>query len=256
MSAYLQKETSAPPKPITAAGRYEALATDRLPYLERAREASRLTIPALLPPEGHSGHSPLYRPYQSTGADGVNNLAAKLLMALFPTGSPFFRLTMDDFVVEELAAKAQEGSDPRAEFEAVLGKIERAVVNRMEQKGSRKVNFEALLHLIVAGNGLVHVNKEGGEKFFPLDRYVISRDLDDNVLDIVVKETVAKEALEEKVREIVDRRDTASDGSKPDDKSVDVYTWIKRAPSGRWSLSQEVCGEVVSRGTYPKDKSA
>jgi hypothetical protein len=251
----------APPSAVTAASRYESLATERQPYLERARECSRLTIPSLLPPEGHPGSTALYRPFQSTGADGVNNLAAKLLMTLFPPGAPFFRLSIDDFVVEEL----QQGSsneDARGEFEKVLGKIEKSVVRRMEAKGARKVNFEAILHLIVAGNGLQYVKKDGGLKFFPIDRYVVSRDLDDNVLEIVVKECIARDALPALIREVVDRHSKSS-GSAPStsaQRDVEVYTWVQRDADGdgSWKVHQEVCGEVVpgSDGTYPKDTSA
>lgn len=244
------------PRAVTAAGRYEALAQERAPYLTRARECSRLTIPSLLPPDGASGSSSLYQPFQSTGADGVNNLSAKLLMALFPAGSPFFRLTMDDFLVEELAQNAQ-GKDARAEFEAALGKIERAVVTRMEQKGSRKVNFEALQHLVVTGNGLLYVLKDGAQKFFPLDRYVVSRDLDDNVLEIIVKECIAHDALPSNIREVVERSSQPETG-KDREAEVEVYTWVQRKENGTWSVQQEVSGEIIpgTTGTYPKEKSA
>lgn len=240
---------------VTAKARYEMLEQDRAPYLQRAREASRLTIPSLLPPAGSSGASQLYRPYQSTGADGVNNLSAKLLMALFPAGSPFFRLTMDDFIIERLAENA-EGEDPRAEFEAALGKIERAIVNRMEQKGSRKVNFEALQHLVVTGNGLIYVKKDGGQKFFPLDRFVVSRDLDDNVLEIIVKECISKEALPENLQEVVSRHSQPDLEGKTGQQQVEVFTWVQQVDN-RWKVHQEVCGERVDgEGDYPLEKSA
>ena len=39
---------------LTAKKRYEQLKSIRAPYLERGRACAKLTIPALLPPEGHS----------------------------------------------------------------------------------------------------------------------------------------------------------------------------------------------------------
>lgn len=249
------------PREYTAAARYEALAVERQPYLERARECSRLTIPSLLPPEGHSGHSSLYRPWQSVGADCVNNLAAKLLLTLFPPGSPFFRLSVDDFIIEDFAAMSGSEEDVRGELEKVLGKIERAVVNHMEVGGTRKTNFETALHLIVTGNGLQYVDPEGKVKFFPLDRYVVSRDLDDNVLEIVVRECIAKDALPAAIREVVDRNPGGAAGghSGPSGrKDVEVYTWVKRQENGTWRVHQEVCGEIVpgTEGTYPAEKCA
>ena len=38
----------------SALSRYEALKRKRDPFLRRARECAELTIPALMPPEGHS----------------------------------------------------------------------------------------------------------------------------------------------------------------------------------------------------------
>ena len=73
-----------------AQARYSQLETRREPFLTRARDAAKLTIPSLLPPSGHTGHSKFSTPAQSLGARGVNNLASKLLLALLPPNSPFF----------------------------------------------------------------------------------------------------------------------------------------------------------------------
>src|SRR4051812_42647013 len=84
---------SAPSGEYKASGleaRYDALTPDREPFLRRARDAARLTVPSLLPEAGHSAATKLYRPWQSTGARCVNNLASKLLQTLLPS-DPFFR---------------------------------------------------------------------------------------------------------------------------------------------------------------------
>lgn len=96
--------------------RYEKLETERTPFLDRARECSKLTLPTLVPDSGHSASSKFYTPFQGIGARGVNNLASKLLLALVPPNSPFFRLTVDDFKLQELTQ--QEGA--RAEVEEAL----------------------------------------------------------------------------------------------------------------------------------------
>ena len=67
-------------KPETAKERYERLKINRQHYLDRARECSELTIPALVPDDGFESTSELYTPFQSIGARGVNNLASKLLL--------------------------------------------------------------------------------------------------------------------------------------------------------------------------------
>lgn len=252
--------TKAPEGPQGAAARYAALETDRNPYLTRARRCAALTIPSLIPPDGNTGANNLPQPFQSTGADCVNNLAAKLLMALYPPGTPFFRLTVEEFIVEELAKGGGDGEDIRAMLEETLGKIERTCVGRMETQGTRKVNFEALLHLIVSGNGLKYIDNKGKQKFFPLDRYVIARDLDDNVLDIVVKECISKSSLPPKIREVVSRYSQAPEGGSQDStRDVELFTWVRRdEASGGWKVHQECHGEIIpgTEGSYPEDAPA
>ena len=87
----------------SCAKKYENLSSTRTTYLERAREAAKLTIPSLVPDAGHSSATKLYTPYQGVGARGVNNLASKLLLSLLPPNAPFFAMRLDDFTIQELA---------------------------------------------------------------------------------------------------------------------------------------------------------
>ena len=57
----------------SVAGRYTQLESHRHSFLERARDASELTIPTLVPPEGHSGSTLYKTPYQSVGARGTTD---------------------------------------------------------------------------------------------------------------------------------------------------------------------------------------
>ena len=78
----------------TASSRYSALESDRKPYTDRAEESAKYTIPMLFPKETDTSSTKYDTPYQSIGARGVNNLVAKLMLALFPPNSPFFRLSI------------------------------------------------------------------------------------------------------------------------------------------------------------------
>lgn len=250
----------------TAKARYESMVEARDEYLRRARDCALLTIPAIFPPQGHTASSPLYTPFQSVGGDGVNSLASKLLLALLPPGSSFFKLTLDDFVVEKLMAVAgggQAGEDARGEFEAALGKVERAVVNRLEQTGARTTLFEALKQLIVGGNTLIQVLDDGRARTHRLDHYVVKRDPAGNVLEIIIWEQVAKSALQGAARELADMKIEGEEdapnkeGYKSDLADVDIYTWVKLDGS-MWRVHQEIKGKMVpgSAGSYPKEKSA
>jgi hypothetical protein len=141
----------------------------------------------------------------------------------------------------------------RAEVEEGLNKIERAVQSEIEAGAIRVSAFEAAKHLLVGGNALLYLPDEGGMRVFPLTKYVVRRDPMGNLLDIVVKETAAPEALPDDIREMLTADTEKSTG---DAKTVDIYTHIKRV-DGKWQSYQEVKGFKVagSEGTYPLEKS-
>jgi len=260
----------------TASNRYAQFEADRAAYVERAREASKLTIPALVPPVGTSSGSRLPTPYQSTGARGVNNLASKLLLTLFPPNQPFFRFEIGDMEV----AKYVNG-DPakKSAFQAALSSIEREVQAEVEQQAIRVPAFEALKHLIVSGNVLLYMLPKGGMRVFHLLHYVVRRDPDGNVLEIIAKECISPEMLPEDFEKRagldggadgggdLESNTVATDGggsnkeddgtSNSTDKTVDLYTWIRRVENKRWTVHQEALGSIIpgSEGTYPLDNT-
>lgn len=90
---------------LTARARYSKLETIRQPYLDRARDSAEFTIPSLMVRDGYGSSTKLYTPYQGIGARGLNNLASKLLLALLPPNQPFFRLSLDEFTIQNLLSK-------------------------------------------------------------------------------------------------------------------------------------------------------
>lgn len=239
------------------AKRYEKLSANRDIYLERARDAAKYTIPALIPPSGHGASTKLYTPYQGIGARGVNNLASKLLLSLLPPNSPFFAMKLDDFTITELAQK--EGA--RAKVDEALNKYERAVMTEIENSGMRAPVFEVLKHLIVAGNALMYLPPEGGARVFPLSRYVVKRDPMGAVLEIIVKETRSIAALPEDIKEHIEGIDTnglpsdTNHDGRAEDATVDIFTRIYREKN-TYKLYQEVRGYKIpgTDGSYPIDK--
>ncbi len=238
----------------TAAARYSQLERLRHPFLSRGRSAAKLTIPSLLPPEGHNGDATLPTPFQGIGARGINNLASKLLLALFPPNAPIFRLLIDDFTIEELTKR----KDMKALIEEALGKVERAVMTEIEGAAIRVTAFEALKQLIVAGNALLFLPPEGGMRAYRLDRFVVKRDPMGNVLEHITKETVAPDTLPEAyVKRLGPNARQKYNNALSADKTLDLYTHVKLV-NGMWRVYQEVEGVKVpgTEGTYPKDKSA
>ena len=229
------------------AKQYENMAADRDAFLSRARSCAELTIPTLMPPEGHNGSTHYNTPFQSVGARGVNNLASKLLMTLLPPNQAFFRLTIDDYDLVEL------GGDARGKAEEALARIERSATQVIESKAIRVPTFEALKQLIVSGNVLVHLPPKSGMKVFRLDRYVVNRDSMGNVLKVITKETIGYEALPKDVMEVLlENPEYQVDTNK---KECDIYTCVKRV-GNKYEVHQEVHDIVIpsSTGSYTEDK--
>ena len=243
----------------TAESRYNTLAKDRESYLQRAREAAAVTIPALGPPEGKqsSKDQRLPDPFQSTGSRGVNSLASKLLLALLPPGSPFFKLGLDDFVLNELAqSSGLGGEDPRAAFEEALATVERAITTRIEQINVRATLFETLKQLLVAGNALPYLlPKKGGLRLFRINEYVLKRDPSGRVLEIITQQMLSLSALPERISSMVEiPGPDAESKDKSTEDTIGLYTRIQRS-GNHWEVHQEVNGKIVpnSEGTFPID---
>lgn len=232
---------------------YARLETDREAFLTRARANALYTIPALMPPEGHTGTSELYKPWQSIGSHGVNTLTAKLLMTLLPPNSPVFRLSVTDQVVSEL-----DREDSRSGVEKKLNEIERSVMDEIEGIGIRAALNEALKQLIVAGNVLLYLPKNGNLKIYRLDRYVVQRDFEGNILRVIVKETVAIETLPQDVQDMLVITDgLPSDAEdRTNEKEVDVYTVFVR-DGDRINSYQSIKGKKLPRsmGSWKVDKA-
>ena len=227
----------------TAESRYRQLETARQSYLDRARDCSELTIPSLIPQDTDTETSDLYTPYQGIGARGVNNLASKLSLALMPPNAPFFRFMVEPYTLKEIAQEPAA----RTNVEKQLGEYERAVMNEIESAGDRVAVHEALKHLIVGGNVLVHI---GADKIrvFHLDSYVVSRAPNGDVLEVVTVEHVSPNALDKATAANIQGK------LEGDEKTIEVYTHIERKNSF-FHVYQEVKGSVIagSKGKYKAD---
>lgn len=235
----------AAPNTQSAASLYQQLSTSREPFLKKARDSSALTLPFLVPPQGAAAGADYNPPAQSVGARGVVNLAAKLLLALLPPNTPFFKLAIDRF---ELKKIEQDGKLKTA-LDSALSEIEQATLVEIETSATRVTVNEAFLQLVVSGNALLEVPEEGNLKVYRLDRYVVQRDPMGNVLSIVIHEQVAPCMLDEKTRKSL--------GKDAKEKTVDLYTVCQRNKTGqRWKVWQEVKGIRLtdSEGDYPEDK--
>jgi len=238
------------------ASRYKKLEQDREGYLARARDNAKLTIPSLIPDEGSTGSTEFTDPYQSVGARGVMGLAAKATQTLLPPNEPFFRMDIEEFTLSELS----QNPEARAEVEQVLTMMERTASRSIEASGVRAAFYEAVSHLIVAGNVLIFLDDDIKLRVFNLNNYVVSRDPSGNIIEIITREVVARASLPDAVQSLVASPEdtTIPEGAKsPAVKSdtVDLYTHVKR--NGKvFDVIQAVNDVTIegSAGNYAADK--
>jgi hypothetical protein len=232
----------------TAQSRWKNLELYRSIYLRRAIDCSSLTIPALVPESdmynGWQGNTYNKLPslYQGSGANGVNNLSAKLLLSLYPPAQPFFRLTMDAAGIRDYVEQSGgQEENVSTMFDQVLSKMERQIMRKLDQIQARPAIFEAIKHLLVAGNALLYIGPER-IKMFSLRSFCVDRDPEGNVNEIVVKEQVSKKYLPSGVT--VEGKVNSQDGSSQE--LVDVYTHVDIDPDkDRVEWFQEVEGKRI-----------
>mgnify|MGYP001407941551 FL=1 len=229
--------------------RYSMLSSGRTQFLDMAVECSELTLPYLVTRDDSStGKRQLLQPYQSVGAKAVVTLAAKLMLAILPPQTAFFKLQVRD-------DKLGETLDPmmRSELDLSFSKIERLIMDYIAASSDRVVVHQALKHLIVSGNALIFMAKDG-LKHYPLNRYVVERDGNGNVIEIVTKELVSR-----KVLGISPPPTDSPNGEYGDtEDDAEVYTCVKMdESSGNWKWHQEVDDMILdgSQSTAPKKAS-
>lgn len=222
------------------AGLYQALEAKRAPYIERARESARLTIPALMPPLGKTGARELEVTKQSLGGRGVNNLASTLLLALVPPNAPFFRLQLSPEIEVQIEGEA------KTEIEKSLSLWERSVVAEVERSGLRTPMFSGLRQLLVAGNVVIFFRPNGGIRVYHLDTFVLRRDPAGKVTLLIIREQVRLDALktmlsEEDFARVAESK--AGRDAKENDEPIDIYTKVER-DGDQFKKVQEI-GEVL-----------
>jgi hypothetical protein len=233
---------------VTAKSRYDALSSGRTSFLDIAVQCSELTLPYLIQRDQlRSSHKTLTQPWQSVGAKAVVTLASKLMLALLPPQTTFFKLQIAD---EKLGTEIP--AEIRSELDLSFAKLERMVMDSIAASSDRVTVHQAIKHLVVGGNALLFMGKDG-IKHYPLNRYVIERDGNGNVIEIVTKEQINKQLLPV---DIVKDPLLTNDESTNQNNDVEVYTHV-RLENNRWLWHQEVFDKKIpgTEGKAPKETS-
>ena len=104
------------------------------------------------------------------------------MLALLPPQTTFFKMQVrDDKIGTEIPPEV------RTELDLSFSKLERMVMDYVNASSDRVMIHQAMKHLIVGGNALLFMGKDG-IKHYPLNRYVVERDGNGNVIEILTKE--------------------------------------------------------------------
>lgn len=218
---------------------YHRLRGDREDFVDRGEVSAKLTIPSILPDESHTKSQQFKTPFQATGAEGVSNLSSKLMLALFPASSSFFRLRVDESTLSPDDQVVYADEEERGNIDASLGATETKIMEVFEGLAWRPKINQALKSLIVTGNALLY-EQDDDLKLFHLNQYVVERDGMGEVVMICTYEKVSLASLDEGTQVAV----RFKNAHKKLDPKQDVcaYTCIERLSENKWLWRQEIGG--------------
>ena len=203
--------------------------------------------------------SELQGPLDSIGARAVNHLSNKIVMTLFQPSQPFFRLTVNDDVAEEMAAKAEEGDENAdkliTELDKALAKKEKAAMRELDFNRYRTEATTAAKNLIITGNALLYHPEGKNEKtqVYSVKDYCVCRDLSGNVVEFMTKDTKALFTFKKEVRELLEKAD--EEKYSKGDKQVVIYTQVCLKDDGKYHLEQYADDfKLNSHGVWPAEE--
>lgn len=211
----------------TASAMWSSCDSIRQPMLTRVERYAQLTIPKVCYPTGYNQlSSDDSHDYQSAGAQAVNHLCNKLMLAMFAPSRPFLKLQPGK------KAKAQAAGMQLTETQlgAILAQGEREAIAELDRRAQRPKLFQIMRHLVIAGNVLIFLGKEE-IRVIGLRNFIVKRNITGGVMHIVIKETLKFDELDQKVRDLYK-------GRYQDDSSVAFYKWVKREDNGTYSMTQ------------------
>lgn len=225
--------------------------------IRRAEDAARWTLPALFLEEGAStDRGDGGRIWQSIGAQLVNHLSTRLMLALFAPSRPFIRLDPKEEAKDEAEALGITEDELRQE----LSLAERKVVKTLDKLALRPKLFELMKHLIVVGN-VVSISDRDAEtvRVLSLRYWRVKRDVLGRVHTLVIKERVLRDELPPELQYIGGSTPVGAEAG-----FVDYFVVVKRDYGSRkqktmrvteWVNHEQVPASALSyQDSYDEDE--
>jgi hypothetical protein len=232
---------------MSARKKYKKLESKRNDYIKRAEDAAEVTIPQLYTGNYDTATESISyaTPYQSLGARGVNNLANKIILTLFPPATAFFKMGISPLTLKEM--RKGEG-----EINQALQVLERSIVNEMEISQLRATLVDVIKQGIVGGSAILHVPSDENPKAISLENFVIKRSKSKKILELIIKDCVVYSELDKQAQEQVSQSMEFTDAHRDSSKPMEVYTMVKRQEDGKYKVHQEIFDDVMvdTGGTF------
>lgn len=226
---------------MTIAEKFHELDTDRQVALDRKREHAMLTIPSLLPREGHTIHTPLEVPYSTVPAEGINALASRISSVVFPlNGQSVFEVILQ----QQFNPEGQDNT----EMEASFRRMEKAVMDTLAPTNLRSTVHLGYKHLITIGDALLHMDDDFNFRAFRADQFVVRRKHEGDWREIITAEAVNPE-WEPKLPKTGTPQAAVPQSFMPSSPQGEewepLYTQITRTDDGKIRIRQEFRGKRV-----------
>ena len=230
----------------------------RQPILERARQCAALTRPWVLPGVGQTAANKMPEVFTSLPGRGIANLEGRLLMSLYPVGTPFFRLlpaAKIRFSPTVDANQVQAFSTALSLYELLaMAKLESADMGSAENRrrsGFRSRKRQALTQILITGDCLEQLTNDYRCRVFRRDQYTTVRDSSQEVVSHIIKEKIDPLSLPREIIELAGL--SMQDLSKPQgQREVEMYTrcqwqYITRS----WVVDQEINKKIINSSEEP-----
>lgn len=194
---------------------YQKLEKDRADTLDASREYSKLTLPKIEPEDNFTTATKFSYSSTNIGAELVNNLASKVMNALFPPNRPFFTLELSP----EFKKTAEASGQSLTELENALAMGESAMISLGESKNCRPLLQQCIEKLIITGNALLYKDPDNAFRVYNLSNYVIERSASGKVLKLIVKDVKSISNLEEDQFKLLSKQEQEDSSG-----TVDIYT--------------------------------
>lgn len=236
----------------TAKKRYEDLVRYRSNVETRAEKYAEWTIPNIFPDSSSNDSDAMTNALNSIGAEALNNLTNKLLLALFSPGNPFFRVDLKPETKVSVMQLLQ--LEEETELDALMSGVEKETMKVLGRKGLRDAAFAILQQLVVTGNALLHYPEGKDMVVYTLRDYVVDRTSYGDVKAIIVKDEKVYGSLSPTMQQ------AASSDSRQykDDDVVCFYVWSRLRSDGKFEVTQWIEDTALStedtKGIFPKER--